>query len=526
MSAGFAEFGPRDTPLAAIARRAVQTPDSVYLEEIGRGPLGYAEFDALTRTWADAFRRIGVASGDRVAVLLPPSREAAAAWFGAAWMRAWEVPINTDYRGDLLRYLLEDSGACVLVTASRYLDRLADLDLPALRTIIVIDASAAGGTPDPRTVPMPAFLSGAGAARDLLVPEPWDIMGILYTGGTTGPSKGVVLPWGTQIKAAELMRHLGPDDAYYAPFPMFHGTGKVPLSMMAYAGGRDVIRERFDTRAFWSDIGTHRCTITTLMPAMARWLLNQPPAAGDRDHSLREAVMVTDIEAFRQRFGIRVHTFYGQTESGNPICRHDVTDNFRSCGRVRPGFEVRVVDEHDYDVPPGTVGQLLVRTTEPWIMNLGYFGKAAQTVEAWRNGWIHTGDALRQDDAGNFHFVDRVRDYIRRRGENISSFEVEAIIAQHPDVAEAAAIAVPSAHGEDEVKAVVVCKPGARLEPAALITWLIPRMPRFMVPRYVEFVSELPRTVASRQIRKVELRADPLNADTWDREAAGIVLPR
>jgi crotonobetaine/carnitine-CoA ligase len=262
------------------------------------------------------------------------------------------------------------------------------------------------------------------------------------------------------------------------------------------------------------------------MPAMAKWLLNEPASAADSRHALREAVMVTDIEAFRARFGIKVHTFYGQTESGNPICRHDVTDNYRSCGRVRQGFEVRLVDEHDYDVPDGTVGQLLVRTTEPWIMNLGYYGKSDQTVEAWRNGWIHTGDALRRDADGNFYFIDRVRDYLRRRGENISSFEVEAVIGQHPAIAEVAVIGVPSEHGEDEVKAVIVRQAGAALEPGELIAWLIPRMPRFMVPRYVEFVAALPRTVASRQIRKVELRADAVNAQTWDREAAGIIIPR
>lgn len=528
MKKGFDEFDRYDTTLSAIAKRAQWTPDAIYLHEIGRGDLTFAQFHELILVWAGALRRAGVTAGDRIAVLLPPSREAAFGWLGAALLRAMEVPINTDYRGDILYYMLTDAAPKLLIVAERYLDRLGDLATraPEVRTVVVLHAT--GPLPDlgVHVISAEEFLRDAEPAVDLEPPKPWDILGIMYTGGTTGPSKGVVLPWGTQRKAAETMPHLSADDAYYAPFAFFHGTGRVPLSMMAFAGGRDVIRERFDTREFWREIDEYRCTITTLMPAMSRWLLNAEPAADDREHCLREAVVVTDIGEFKQRFGTKVHTFFGQTESGNPIIRYDVNDNFRSCGRARPGFEVRIVDEHDYDLPPGEVGQLLVRTTEPWIMNLGYFGRPAQTVEAWRNGWIHTGDALRQDADGNFYFVDRVRDYIRRRGENISSFEIEAMVAQHPSVAEAAAIAVPSADGEDEVKVVVVRKAGEDLDAAGLLRYLIPRMPRFMVPRYVQFVDALPRTIASRQIRKVELRANPFTADTWDREAAGISVPR
>lgn len=525
---GFREMDRLDTLPSAIARRAGWTPDRVFLEEVDGRSFTFGQFHHEVLTWAHALLRLGIEAGDRVAVLLPPSHRAALAWLSCAWVRAVEVPINTDYRGDILHYMLTDSAPKVLIVAARYAERIAELGapLPELRTVVVIGCE--GELPDlgRRVIGGEEFLADAQPLEGLEPPRPWEVMGIQYTGGTTGPSKGVVLPWGSQAKAARLLQHLGPEDAYYAPFAFFHGTGKVPLGMMAFAGGRDVIRERFDTQAFWRDIDTHRCTITTLMPAMSKWLLNQPPADDDRRHSLREAVIVTDIEAFRDRFGIVAHTFYGQTESGNPICRFDVQDNFRSCGRVRPGFQVRLVDEHDYEVPVGEVGQLLVRMDEPWVMNLGYFGRPAQTVETWRNGWIHTGDAMRQDAEGNFYFVDRVRDYMRRRGENISSFEVEGLVARHPGVAEVAAIAVPSEHGEDEVKIVVVRRPGHAFSAEELVRFLIPVMPRFMIPRYVEFVDELPRTTASRQVRKVELRADALNPNTWDREAAGLVIPR
>jgi crotonobetaine/carnitine-CoA ligase len=524
----FKEFDRYDTTPGVIAKRAEWAPDAVFIEEAGRGKLTFHRFHEKVMIWADALRRLGVKEGDRIGVYLPASHEAAVCWLSSAWIRAIEVPINTDYMGNMLHYLLTDSGVKVLIIGHRYLERITSLDEipPALETLVVPDASGPLPNPGLRLVRGTEFLDGAEPLQGQAPPGPWDIMGIMYTGGTTGPSKGVILPWGTQAKAAQLLAHLGPDDAYYAPYPFFHGTGKVPLSLMAFTGGRDIIRERFDTASFWNDIDQHRCTVTTLMPAMAKWILNEEPKAEDKDHALREAIMVTDIKAFRERFGITVHTFYGQTESGNPICRHDVRDNFSSCGRVRPGFRARIVDEHDYEVPVGEVGQLLVRTDEPWIMNLGYFGKAEHTVEAWRNGWIHTGDAMRRDAAGNFYFVDRVRDYIRRRGENISSFEVEAIVSRHPQVAETAAIAVPSEYGEDEVKIVVVKKPGPALSPEELIRFLIPRMPRFMVPRYVEFVDSLPRTMASRQVRKIELRINALNANTWDREAAGLVLPR
>jgi len=528
MKYGYAEFDRYDTPLSAISKRARWTPDRVFIEEIGRDKLTFGQFDLLIRRWSDALRRYGVGEGDRVATMVQPSSEAAISWLSSALLRAVEVPINTDYRGEMLYYLLRDSGAKLLITMSQYVDRLDELTTraPELQTVVVLEGECLHSQLGVKTISGEEFLAGAEPLEGLELPQPWDVMGIMYTGGTTGPSKGVILPWGTLLKAAETMPHLGPDDAFYAPFALYHGTGRVPLAMMAFAGGRDVIREKFNTDMFWEEVDAHQCTVTTILPAMGRWLLNRPVSSDDRNHSLREVVMQAGAKAFRERFGVRVHGLYGQTESGNPIMHHDVQDKYDSCGTVRPGFQVRLVDEHDYDVPVGEVGQLLVRTDEPWIMSLGYFGKPEQTVEAWRNGWIHTGDAMRQDSDGNYYFVDRVRDYIRRRGENISSFEIEAQVMGHPDVAQAAAIAVPSEHGEDEVKIVVVRKSGVNISAEELIKDLIPVMPRFMVPRYVEFVESLPRTVASGQIRKVELRANALNANTWDREVSGIAVPR
>ena len=218
------------------------------------------------------------------------------------------------------------------------------------------------------------------------------------------------------------------------------------------------------------------------------------------------------------------------TEVGVPL----ITDGFtlangRSCGRIRtgsPGYEVRIVNEHDEPLPIGTVGEFIVRAAEPWVINAGYWKMPEKTAEAWRNGWFHTGDAFREDEDGNFYFVDRIKDAIRRRGENISSFEVEAEVNSHPAVQESAVIGVPSELGEEDVKAIVVLRPSQSLEPRELIEFLIPRMPRFMIPRYIEIVEALPKTDVTFRTQKVKLREDALNEQTWDREKAGITLPR
>ena len=184
-----------------------------------------------------------------------------------------------------------------------------------------------------------------------------------------------------------------------------------------------------------------------------------------------------------------------------------------------------MADEHDYPVPPNTVGELLVRTRDPWFLNVGYYKMPEATATAWRNGWFHTGDAFRYDEDGNFYFVDRIKDAIRRRGENISSFEVEAYVMRYPAVAEVAAVAVPSEHSEDEVKVIVVPKPGQEFTPEGLIRFLIPIMPRFMIPRYVQVVEALPKTPTLR-VKKGELRGTGPGEGAWDREAAGIEIPK
>jgi crotonobetaine/carnitine-CoA ligase len=262
---------------------------------------------------------------------------------------------------------------------------------------------------------------------------------------------------------------------------------------------------------------------------MAPFLLMQPEAPDDADTPLRHVMMgplVPQVDEFKARFGVEVGTGYGMTEIGAPFVSDGYTlANPQSCGRLHrgwAGYDVRIVDEHDQPVATGDVGELIVRTDEPWVLNSGYYGMPEATATAWRNGWFHTGDAFKCDEAGNYYFVDRIKDAIRRRGENISSFEVEALVNQHPEVAETAAIGVPSEFTEDDVKVCVIRVAASELSAQDLITWLAPRMPKFMVPRYVEFVDALPKTDATFRTQKVKLRTDALNDNTWDRDASGL----
>ncbi len=256
--------------------------------------------------------------------------------------------------------------------------------------------------------------------------------------------------------------------------------------------------------------------------------MKQPPGPQDRDHPLRMAFLVPLSESgivFSERFGVEVYTLFNMTEIATPLISGRNPSRIGTCGRLREGVEARLVDEHDCEVPTGSVGKMILRMDCPWALSHGYNRDPEATANAWRNGWFHTGDAFRKHADGEFEFVDRLKDAIRRRGENISSFELEAVANTHPDVLETAAIPVPSEHGEDEVMIVAAPKPGCVLDPADLVDFLVPRVAYFMVPRYVRVVDALPKTPTSK-VQKALLRQAGRTADTWDREAAGVILRR
>jgi crotonobetaine/carnitine-CoA ligase len=520
-------YTPAETLPSAIRGWAEREPDRPFVRDVAGGARTYGEFHQAALRWADAFRAAGVAPGDNVPAMMRTSIVAEENWLGLAWLRGVYTGINTDFRGKALEYILTNCRAARMICAREFLDRLAEISSSlALELVIVPDAEPGdlpAGFPF-QLVTASELWDAAAPASDLPVPLRHELACVSYTSGTTGPSKGVLVPWG-RIWPNELWIDMSGDDVYYCPFPVFHLSGMLPLAWLGFPGGQVVLRESFKTTAFWGDVRTFGCTATALIPAMMNWLIDQPPKDDDLDNPLRHvagAPVVPRVDEFKARFGTTMRTTFGNTEVGTPlVAGPDVSADPASTGkRVAPGYQVRVADENDYEVSDGQVGELQVRTMEPWRMMVGYLGMPDKTAEAWLNGWFHTGDGVVRDDHG-YHFVDRIKDSMRRRGENISSMEVQAYVDEHPAVSESAAIGVPSEHGEDEVKVCVVVHPGADVTHAELHAFLRQRMPAFMVPRYIEFLVDPERTEAMKRIKKEPLRVDPLNERTWDAHGEG-----
>ncbi|RBM18814.1 ATP-dependent acyl-CoA ligase [Prauserella sp. PE36] len=518
-----------------LRRRATETPDAAFLRHVDGRTQTYRQAHEECLRWANALGRLGVRRGDTVLTMLPNSFEAYHAWLGLSWLGAVEITLNTGYQGRMLRYTVEAANARVMVVPQQFLPRLAEIadQLETLETVVVSDGDGALPELPLRVVGRSAFLDEAVAelpdgATD---PQPWDISCVIWTSGTTGPSKGVMLPWAEMYLFNEVVTGVtGPDDVFYHFMPPFHIGGKLIFYATAELGASLLMRPVFSSSNFWRDVRTHGCTHVNIQGPMVRMLMNAPPTPDDADNPLRTmgcAPLPPDLDDFHRRFEVRgTNTYYGMTEIGLPFVSAGLElPNLESCGRLRDGYQVRIVDEHDYPVADGQVGELIVRADHPWTMNAGYLNMPRETAEAWRNGWFHTGDAFRADADGNYYFVDRYKDALRRRGENISSFEVESQVGAHPDVLEAAAVAVPSELGEDEVMVYVVRSPGSALSEATLSGWLTERMPKFMRPRYIEFVDSLPRTDATLRVKKAELRARGVTPDTWDREAAESAAP-
>lgn len=509
-----------------IADRAQTTPDAVFAEEINGRSATYADLNAKGRQWAGLLQLLDVGAGDRVLTMLPTGLHTFEVWAGCASLRAMEVPVNIQYLGELLEYQINDAQASVIIIADQWLPRLVDIAerCAHLETVIVHGSESDTSSLPFRVLAADAELANAPDPGELEPPQPHDIAAIVYTSGTTGPSKGVLVPWAqlySTAVGAGAPGELDSDDVLYLPFPSYHISARSPAYQMLLCGGKVVVKETFATDEFWPDIRQYGCTFAILIFTMAQFIWNLPAQEDDADNPLRRLLMVPplpNVDEFAARYDISVRTMFNMTEVSVPISTGWTIDDPASCGTARAGFDCRLVDANDMEVPSGTIGELLVRADEPWVLNAGYWNKPDQTAAAWRNGWFHTGDAFIQDEAGRFYFVDRFKDAIRRRGENISSMEVEGIVNSHPCVAESAAIGVPSNVGEDDVMCFVVTAPGTEVAPTELVDYLNERLPRFMVPRYLEFVDELPKTPTAK-IRKIELRTRGVTETTWDRNA-------
>lgn len=507
-----------------------ERPDDVFAVFDDGGTWSYCEMAERSWACAQGLLDLGLRRREPLVAWLPNGRESLLAWFGAAVAGLTYTPLNTGYRGRILEECLNLIQTRVLVAHTGLLERLVGLELPHLERLVVVG--------DPARIPagLPAGISWDSVAGDrgagpisLTEPvEPWDDQMVMFTSGTTGASKAVRRPHVLYLKMAEATFDnvgIGPGDRFLVCAPMFHGGGDVPIYSTLRTGGSVAIVRGFRTQDFWEDVRRLRCTVAWIHSAMCLFLWKQPRRPDDRDHPLRlamQAPLLPNLREFADRFGIRLYTVYGMTEMPCVFSVLDPSDH-RSLGKPwDPDYDVRLVDEHDREVATGVPGELVARHRIPWAITPGYAHQPEATASVWRNGWFHSGDVFVRDVDGEYRLVDRVKDAIRRRGENVSSAEVERELLEHPAVAEAAVIGV-SAEVDQEVLAVVVRR--AAVEPQELVRFLADRLPYFAVPRFIEFVEQIPRNAGLRP-DKIILRERGVVPTTWDREAAGIILKR
>ncbi|MCY1279938.1 Crotonobetaine/carnitine--CoA ligase [compost metagenome] len=511
-----------------LLQRAAQVPERPFaLFEDGR-QWSYAQTLVEVQGYAAGLQSLGVAPGELVLVWLGNSAEALRAMLAIHYLGAVAVPINTAYRGALLEHVLCNTSARLMLADARLIERLAGLEHAELRQVLVLGAASAALPGLQLLDEAQLHVKGMEPAPLQKPIQPWDTAVVIYTSGTTGPSKGVLSSYLHLWSTATAFRLLAASDRSLVSLPLFHVGGVLGYYCALLTGGSLLLAESFSVSRFWPLVRDYGVTSTGLLGVMLPFLLKQPPAPEDLRHSLRSVLVAPLDEAaavFAERFGVEVYTEYNMTELCMPLFSEANPVQPGTCGRAREGVELRIVDEHDFELAPGQVGELILRSAQPWQFSHGYLNNPVATAEAWRHGWFHTGDAFRRDDDGNYYFVDRLKDALRRRGENISSFEVESAILSHPAVREVAVVGVPSEIAEDEVLAVLALAPGQELSPEQLIDFLRPRLADFMVPRYLRILPELPRT-PTHKVLKHELRAQGVTLDTWDRERAGVQVKR
>lgn len=463
--------------------------------------------------------------------------------------------MNTAFRGPGLTHVLNLTGARVLVLDPAFVEAVVEV-ADALEHVVTVllrgdDADVARASaalprwqvrplrpigprsgpagddapdPRPRTDAMSPVEQLLRVDRLPPVTDPRDLSLLLFTSGTTGRSKACMLSHRYAVRQAELMvanldlRH---DDVLYCPFPLFHLDAGVLTVMPALVlGTTAAIGERFSASGVWDELRAFGGTVFDFMEATLALLHKQPPHPDDADNPARLAwgvPMPENAEEFEHRFGLRLTELYGLTDGGVPAYTPlDAPRRPGSCGRPIPEYDLRLVDEHDEEVAVGEIGEIVLRPKEPSLIMDGYFGMPEESLAAFRNLWFHTRDLAIADADGWLTFVGRRADVIRRRGENISAFEVEEVVAAHPDVLEAAAFGVPSELTEADVMVAVVPRPGTQLDPERLIAWCAQRMARHMLPRYVDVVPELPKT-PTEKVEKHRLAGRGVTASTWDR---------
>ena len=513
-----------DIPLtvpALLRRRAEQRGDAPLLR-VGPVRLSYRQTADRAARMAGALAARGIGAGDRVAALCGNRIELLELFLGCAWLGAVVVPLNTALHGASLRDPLHRARPSALLVERALRDEALAVAGPL--PLWVLDADSADSDPA-STGPIEAGLLGAEPIEPAPV-APGDTLAILFTSGTTGPSRGVCCPHGQLVQWGRTVGRaleLTPDDVLHTNLPLFHTNALNAFLQAVVAGASFSLGTRFSASRFFTDAADAGATVTYLLGAMVNMVMSRPPSLADRAHRVSRALAPASpanlCEPFAERFGVRLVDGFGTTETNLVLGTGVAQTRPGSLGQVVPGFTARVVDEHGRDAPNGQPGELLVRTELPHGFATGYWDDPQHTAERFRDGWFHTGDRVVRDGDGWFRFVDRIKDVIRRRGENISSYEVEQVLLRHPGISDAAVFAVPSELAEDEVMAVLVPAPDNHLDLAEVAAHCARELPYFAVPRYLELAAALPQTPTGK-VRKNHLKLTGVTPHTWDRHTA------
>jgi crotonobetaine/carnitine-CoA ligase len=530
----------RDRVLGRLAaEKAASQGDRPFIY-FGDRTISYRELDTLSNRLANGLAALGAKKGTHVALLIDNKPEIILLYFALGKLGAVSVPVNTAAKGELLAYYLVQSDSELVVADEDLVERVAAVEaqVPKLRRLIAIEKNTSDPSGARSTVERSSYrklLEAPDHPRNDEVRFN-DLHSLIYTSGTTGPSKGNMsthchaLTCGYELAEAYGYR---PDDVLYVCLPIFHGNAWLCSVLPAFVANAAVaVSPRFSASNFWEDIRRYGVTQFNALGAMTNFIWSRPLDPRDRDHKVRQVMVVptpTFFQAFEERFGIKFTSVYALTDCGMVTVRgpKDPPEKWSSAGKACEHVQVGIVDEDDFEVPPGTTGEIVVRNTEPWMYAQGYYNMPEATANSRRNLWFHTGDRGYLDEDGYLYFVDRKKDAIRRRGENISSFEVEQIILKHPAVLDVAAFPVTSEHSEDEVMVSVVPREGLSLSETSLVEHCRDNMAYFMVPRFVEIVAELPKTMTEK-VEKYKLRqaAETRLGQIWDREKAGIIIKR
>lgn len=531
-------LGEQDTAIAALERAVAAHPDRVLLDFSGE-LYTYSQVDQLSTRLANSLAELGIQAGQTVVTMLDNNIDAVITWLAINKLCAVHVPINTALRGDFLRHQIADAGAPLVICEAGYVERIAFVahQLAEVKQVLHRGSSPVASC---GALPLAALDAHRGSDDTPLPtkPNPWELASLIYTSGTTGPSKGCMISYNFMCNLARLQLRAGPataEDVTITPLPLFHMNAlAVGIISNILVGARVAIIPRFSVSNFWPEVERSGATIASILGGMGGLLANAPDTDAAKRcvgqiHTVRGNPFTEENKKiWRERFGAKLvgGNGYGLTEAcvitslaaGNPAAPG-------SSGKRIPDFDVRIVDDLDREVPVNTAGEIVCRPLRPDIMFMGYWRRPEDTLKLMRNMWFHTGDIGKFDNEGFFYFVDRKKDYLRRRGENISSFEMESAFANHPDIAEVAVHAVPSDKGEDDVKVTAILNPGATLTHEALFHWSTNAVPYYALPRYIEFRDTLPKNPQGR-ILKYQLRDEGKTPDTWDLEATDIKVAK